>query len=97
MPAYIVNQLNMLDPSYQKEYHEKVRPITKKYGGKQIVVGPPVAKLEGDWELPERVAILEFPSVEKALAWHNDPDYQALKALRQSGSDSKLMLVDGVE
>ena len=79
MTAYIINQLAVTDPSYQKEYYPGVAPLLDKYEGKQIVGGPPVECLEGDWQLPERVAILEFPNLEKARAFWNDPVYEPFK------------------
>lgn len=39
--------------------------------------------------------ILEFPSMEKARAWHNDPEYAQLIRLRQAGSTLDLLLVEG--
>ena len=97
MPEYVINQLAIHDTSYQKEYYAKVGEIIARHGGKQIVGGPPVARLEGDWEPPERVAVLEFPSVEHAMAWWNDPDYAPLKKARQSCTSGKIMLVEGVK
>jgi uncharacterized protein (DUF1330 family) len=52
---------------------------------------------EGDGPLPDSMVVLEFPTKEQALAWHNDPDYAPLIALRQSGSDLDFVLVEGAE
>lgn len=96
MPAYIINQLSVKDTSYQKDYYPGVSPLLKKHGGRQIVGGPPVEKLEGDWQLPERVAILEFPTLQQATAFWHDPDYARFKSARQSCTVGKVMLVEGV-
>ena len=96
MTAYIINQLSIQDTSYQKGYYPGVGPLLEKHGGRQIAGGPPVENLEGDWQLPERVAVLEFPTREQAQAFWNDPDYAPLKAARQSCTTGKAMLVDGV-
>ena len=37
--------------------------------------------------------ILEFPSVEQAKAWYNDPAYVELIDLRQSGADAEIVLL----
>lgn len=97
MPAYVINQLSIHDTAYQKEYYAKVGALLEKHGGRQIVGGPPVERLEGDWELPERVAVLEFPSTEHALAWWSDPDYAPLKSARQASTTGRAMLVAGVK
>jgi len=40
--------------------------------------------------------ILEFPSVERAKAWWNSPEYQPLRAIRQRASRGDLLLVEGL-
>jgi len=42
------------------------------------------------------VVVLEFPSMEHAKSWYNDPDYAPLITLRQGGSDLDFILVDGL-
>ncbi len=97
MTAYLIAQLNFTDQSYMKEYREGVVPLIKKHGGNQLVGGAPVAKLEGDdWELPDRVIVIEFPTLEQARAWYDDPDYAPLIKLRRSGAISKLMLAESI-
>lgn len=96
MAAYLIAQLSFTDPSYMKEYREGVVPLIKKHGGNQLVGGAPVEKLEGDWELPDRVIVIEFPTLEQARAWYDDPNYAPLIKLRQSGAISKLMLAESM-
>jgi uncharacterized protein (DUF1330 family) len=40
--------------------------------------------------------ILEFPSVERARAWWNSPEYSEAKALRQATSTGTLLIVEGL-
>lgn len=54
-----------------------------------------MARLEGDGDLPDAIVVLEFPSMEQAQAWYNDPEYAPMIKLRQSGSDLDFVLVDG--
>jgi uncharacterized protein (DUF1330 family) len=53
-------------------------------------------QLEGDGPLPSVVVVLEFPSMQHARDWYNDPEYAPLIALRQTGSDLDFILVEGV-
>jgi len=46
--------------------------------------------------VPKRVVILEFPSVERAKAWWDSPEYRPLRALRQRASRGDLLLVEGL-
>ena len=96
MPAYIVNQLTVHDTSYQAEYYPGVSSLLEKHGGRQIAGGPPVENLEGDWQLPERVAVLEFPTLEQAKAFWSAPEYEPFKSARQSCTTGKAMLIEGI-
>jgi len=79
------------------EYAPPTRALVEKHGGGYLVVGGEMQQQEGDGPLPDSMVVLEFPTKEQALAWHNDPDYAPLIALRQSGSDLDFVLVEGAE
>ena len=64
-------------------------------GGKFIVRGP--AKHAYENGLKERVVVIEFPSLEKALAAHESPAYkEALKAL-DGAADRDMRIVEGLD
>jgi len=65
------------------------------HGGKFLARAGKSEALEGDVS-PNRVVILEFPSYERAKEWWNSEMYRLPKALRQSASETSLILVDGV-
>ena len=96
MPAYAIGRLTMRDPSWRAEYGPKTAELVKKHGGKYLVAGGTMDRLEGAGELPDGIVVLEFPSMEQAQAWYNDPDYAPMIKLRQTGSDLDFVLVDGV-
>jgi uncharacterized protein (DUF1330 family) len=94
MPAYVIAEVNITDGSWGKEYGEKLAPILARHGGRFVARGKPV-KLEGS-RAPSSVAVvLEFPSVEKATAWYEDPAYKPLIKLRSAGSSAEIVLVEG--
>jgi len=75
-------------------YAKLAAPAIQKSGGKFVVRGMPSTT----WEkgIKERVVIIEFDSVQKALAAHDSPDYQAaLKALA-NGAERDMRVVEGV-
>jgi uncharacterized protein (DUF1330 family) len=43
------------------------------------------------------VTLIEFPSMEAAKAWHDDPEYQPYIQLRQAGSKVDMILVQGCD
>jgi len=44
-----------------------------------------------------RNVIIEFPSMEEALACYNSPEYTAARAIRQTVSDGEFVLVEAAE
>ena len=95
MPAYLINDMEVLDPQGLDDY-KKLSPATvAQYGGKFLVRGGAIERLEGDWQ-PRRLVILEFPSVERAQAWIDSPEYAPARRLRQLSANSNLIVVEGV-
>ena len=96
MPAYLIGRVQMRDPFWVEEYGAKIQPLIQKYGGRYLVRAGKMETLEGSAPLPSVMVVLEFPSMEQARAWYQDPDYAPLIKLRQGGSDAELVLVEGV-
>ncbi len=96
MSTYVIIQSIFTNPEGMSEYREKVPATVEKHGGRYISRGPPVEKLEGDTQLANVVAIVEFPSIERAKAWYSDPEYAPLIKIRQSAAISEIILADGV-
>ena len=95
MPAYVINDMEILDPQMLEGYKKLSPQTVLQYGGKFLVRGGEMRKLEGDW-LPKRLVILEFPSIEQAQAWINSPEYAPARAVRQKASRSNIIVVEGV-
>ena len=95
MPAYFIVDLEVTDPAGFEEYRKLVPGTIQKYGGRYLVRGGTVETLEGGWQ-PQRVVVLEFPSLEQAKRWYNSEDYRDPKALRFKTAKTKLILVEGV-
>ncbi len=96
MAAYCLIEVDITDPSWLSEYGEKIGPLVAKHGGKVIVRNREPARIEGNRGLPTVVVVIEFPTRSDAEAWHSDPEYQPLIALRNSGSTAEILLVEGV-
>jgi uncharacterized protein (DUF1330 family) len=94
MKAYIVAEIAIKDPVTYERYKAMAPASIAKYGGKYVVRGATTTKLEGDWD-PPRFVMLEFPDGETARKWWNSPEYAPAKAIRQSCSTAKMLLVEG--
>ena len=96
MVAYVVGEVFVTDDAFAEEYRPKVKALVEKHGGKFISAGT-FEKLEGSREVPDWLVIIEFPTSELAKAWYDDPEYAPVIELRDTGSRSEKMLVDGLE
>ena len=96
MPAYIIVEVSIHNPTEYEDYKKLTPPSLKPFDGKFIVRGGKAETLEGDWN-PERIVVLEFPTIEKAKAWWNSEGYAPAKALRQRTSKTKMIVVPGFE
>jgi len=95
MPAYVIANVEVKDPVRYEECRKMVLPTITAYGGHFLARGGKVDTLEGPWH-PNRLVIVEFPSVERARAWWSSPEYADAKALRQQTSDGSLIVIEGV-
>ncbi|MCR5877943.1 DUF1330 domain-containing protein [Phenylobacterium sp. J367] len=94
MTAYIINEIWITDLEDFQTYAVQVPPIIDKYGGRYVVRGGPVVMVDGEPE-PDRVVVLEFPSVEQARAWRTSPEYTAVLPIRNRSSTSRVFIVEG--
>jgi uncharacterized protein (DUF1330 family) len=84
----------ILDQAAFAEYAKLAGPALESAGGKFLTRSKAVAAYEKG--IKERVVIVEFESVEKAIAAHESPAYQAaLKALN-NGADREIRIVEGM-
>ena len=94
MSAYVIAEVDVVDPAAYEEYRKQVLAVVTKYNGKFIVRGGKVDPKEGGWT-PKRIVVLEFPSLAQAQKWYDSPEYAPLIKLRQKASKGKLILVEG--
>ncbi len=96
MAAYIIGMLEVRDTSWRAEYGPKTEALIEKHGGKIKAGAGTPETLEGEGKLPNTFLILEFPSVEHAKAWYNDPEYEPMIKLRQTGAEGHFVVLEGV-
>ena len=94
--AYVIVDVEVHNPDAYQNYQRDVPSTLEPYGGKFIVRGGKAETLEGNWN-PQRVVVLEFPSVERARAWHDSAEYQAIVPIRKRNAKTNfLTVVEGV-
>jgi uncharacterized protein (DUF1330 family) len=95
MSAYVVADVTITDAQRYHDYVALVPATLEPFGGRFIVRGGAVEAAEGDW-LPQRLVIIEFPSLERAKAWYDSPEYRPARELRWKYSTGRILFVDGV-
>lgn len=95
MPAFVIANITIVDPVRYEDYRRMVPATLVPFGGRFVVRGGQTEVLEGEWR-PSRLVLLEFPSVERARAWWNSPEYAEARALRQATSTGTLIILEGV-
>lgn len=93
--GYWIARVDVDDVERYKDYVSGAIPAFEKHGAKFLARGGEAHPLEGQGRA--RNVVIEFSSVEAALACYNDPAYQAAKEIRQSVSRGELIIVEGVE
>lgn len=95
MPAYVIVDLTVTDLSTMEEYRKRVPATLTPYGGRFLVRGGAHQTIEGDWK-PNRLVVLEFPSMDHARRWYDSEEYREPLAMRLRAGHANLVMVDGV-
>ena len=96
MPAYVIASVtDARDAEKLAEYRRGNTEVVAAHGGRFVVRGGEQETLEGEWR-PVRLVIMEFPDMDAARAWYGSDEYARLRELRQSASDTDIVLVAGV-
>lgn len=94
MPAYVLVEVRVTNPEPYAGYRDLAGASVARHGGRFLVRGGAVTPLEGDWN-PQRLVVIEFPSVEAATAWYHSDDYQEALKIRLANSVGKALIVEG--
>jgi uncharacterized protein (DUF1330 family) len=94
-PAYYVVEVNVRDlDRYKNDYASHVAATLAPYGGRYLAAGGRTESIEGA-PPASRVSLVEFPSVDKAEAWYNSPEYDKIKPVRHAVATTRAFIVEG--
>lgn len=96
MVAYWIAALSAEDMAPLKDYAAQARIAVDKYGGRSLSRVGRFQLLEGDF-IGDKMAVIEFDTMEQAVACYNSPEYQKAKALREGKTDAVFFVVEGTE
>ena len=94
MAAYVVVEVTVTNPEPYAAYRDLATASVARHGGRFLARGGAITPLEGDWQ-PQRLVIIEFPSVAAAQAFYQSDDYQEALQIRLANSVGRALIIDG--
>ena len=91
--VFFITESDIVDQGSLGAYNAVVRPAVKAAGG-DLVVSEKITSVIG--EVPKRVGVSEWPSVEKVKAWLDSPERKAVAPQRDKAIKfSRQYIVEG--
>ncbi len=94
--AYMLIEARITDMARFGRYAQAIIPIVQRHGGRYIVMRGSRETLEGDFG-DTRVVISEWPTMDAARAFWNDPEYREAVKLREGTGEFRILLMEGVD
>jgi uncharacterized protein (DUF1330 family) len=91
---WVASYREVRDPEKLAAYAKLAGPALTSKGGRFLARGMPAKVYESG--VMQRMVLIEFDSVEQAVAAHDSPEYQAALAVLGDGVDRELRIVEGV-
>ena len=85
MPAYWIARSRINDPVEYKKYTDRVPAIIAQHGGKVLARGGRYRIMEGP-DTFHRFIVIEFPTMESAVACFESDAYREASAFRRGGA-----------
>ncbi len=95
MAAYVIAHVNFANPVAFEEYRKLAAPTVAPYGGKFLVCGGAVERLEGVWS-PKHFVVLEFENAALAKRWWESEEYSVPKRIRHETAITDMVVVESV-
>lgn len=92
--GYIMGMVTITDPDGYKPYMQQTGELVAEYGGSYLVRGGNKTVVEGDVD-HDRMVVIEFPSIEAAQKFYDDPRYVEVRKIRQDNSEGVFVQVVG--
>ncbi|HZB49152.1 MAG TPA: DUF1330 domain-containing protein [Mycobacteriales bacterium] len=94
--AYWINTFTAIhDPARLDAYVRLAGPAMRAAGGRFLARGNPAAAFEGG--TTTRTTLIEFPSVDAAVAAYHSPAYQEALAVLGDAAEREIRIVEAVE
>ncbi len=93
MTIQLVALIKVEDQEKIQEYRNVAGEALAKHEGRVAKGSLNPEALEAAIDVPDLMAVLEFPTIEKARAWREDPTLKDVHALRNSAGKSTILVL----
>jgi uncharacterized protein (DUF1330 family) len=101
MSAYLISQVEVLDPEAWDNYSTRAARVIDRFGGHYLVRGARAEVIEADWPTaeppPQTVIVAAFPSMKTLKDWYASPEYAEAFAFRAAAVKRRMIFVAGVD
>jgi len=95
MVAYVIAEAReIIDEDAYQRYRPLGGAAVQAHDGAYLARGGAALALEGDWT-PQKLTILQFPSLELARRWYDSPQYTNARSIREGAARMRFVAVDG--
>ncbi|MGH3426345.1 MAG: DUF1330 domain-containing protein [Candidatus Dormibacteraceae bacterium] len=96
MTAYVISEVEIIDQTAAAQYRALAAKSIATYGGRYLVRGANPEVPEGRWPEEQRVAVVEFPTMERVHEWYRSAEYARALMVREDALERRLLFVEGV-
>lgn len=94
MSALMLISMRVEDEAWMKDYFEAVPELLAEYGAVTLAATRRARRVEGEGVVPDRVALMRFPSSEAIDHFMADERYQPFRSARQAGARTDIIVFE---
>lgn len=95
MTVYAIAQLKFTDRDAYNRYQAAFMEVFQRYSGTLLAADEAPQIIEGQWDR-EKVVVMAFPDEAAFREWAESADYQRISEDRRAGTDTVVLLVQGL-
>ena len=95
MKYYALAEIDVTDPSWVREYVERVTAMVERRGGRYLARTGQAERVEGERVAAGTYLIIEWPSKQAANEFYSSEEYRPYREQRRRGARNEFVLVAG--
>jgi len=93
MSVFLLIDVTVTDEATYAQYMARVPPVVERHGGRYVVRSSQVTPETGGWA-PQRIVMIEFPSLADLRACFASPEYAPLAPLRARSTRNRSVIIE---